>query len=203
MHRQGLERQPIAQMFWPYFQRVSSTMDLVLRTTSRDPAMLTAAIREEVRSLDSTAPVFDAATLEQRLDQSLSQRRFQSLLLGVLAAIALGLTAIGVYGLMHYSVAQRTNEIGIRMALGARSAEVLRMVIRQGMRLALIGLGAGAAGSLLVTRMLSSLLFGVTPTDPLTFTLVFALIGAVALAACFVPAWRAARVDPLVALRHE
>jgi putative ABC transport system permease protein len=203
MHRQGLERQPIAQIFWPYFQRVSSTIDLVLRTTSYDPTTLTTAIREQVRSLDKNAPVFDASTLDQRLDQSLSPRRFQSLLLGLLAAIALGLTAIGVYGLMHYSVAQRTNEIGIRMALGARPTEVLGMIIRQGMSLALIGLVAGAVGALLVTRMLSSLLFGVTATDPKTFTLVFALIGEVALVACIVPGMRAARVDPLVALRHE
>ena len=202
MHRQGLERQPIAQIFWPYFQRVSSTMDLVLRSAS-DPTTLTAAVREQVRSLDKNAPVFDASTLERRLDQSLSPRRFQSLLLGLLAAIALGLTAIGVYGLMHYSVALRTNEIGIRMALGAQAGEVLRMIIGQGMILALIGLVAGAAGSLLVTRMFSSLLFGVTATDPITFTLVPALIGAVALVACCVPAWRAARVDPTVALKYE
>jgi putative ABC transport system permease protein len=123
--------------------------------------------------------------------------------MALLAAIALGLTTIGVYGLMHYSVTQRTHEIGIRMALGARATEVLRLVVRQGMTLPVIGLGAGTAGSLLVTRFLSGLLFGLTPTDASTFTLAASAVGAVAFFACCVPAWSAARIDPLVALRDE
>ena len=177
-------------------------MDLVIRTSS-DPARLVNAVRHEVHSISKTAPIFNVASLDQRLDASLAPRRFQSLLMTLLAAIALGLTTIGVYGLMHYSVTQRTHEIGIRMALGARATEVLRMVVRQGMTLVVIGLGAGTAGSLLVTRFLSRLLFGVTPTDPLTFTLVAAAVAAVALFACCIPAWRAARIDPLAALRNE
>jgi putative ABC transport system permease protein len=202
MRRQGLERQPIAQIFWPYFQRVSSTMDLVIRT-STDPARLVNAIQHEVHSINKIAPIFNVASLDQRLDASLAPRRFQSLLMALLAAIALGLTTIGVYGLMHYSVTQRTHEIGIRMALGARATQVLRLVVRQGMTLAVIGLGAGAVGSLLVTGFLSGLLFGVTPTDALTFTLVATAVAAVAFLACCVPAWSAARMDPLVALRNE
>lgn len=202
IHRQGLEHQPIAQIFWPYFQRVTSTMDLMIRT-STDPTRLATALRQEVRAIDKGATVFNVSTLERRLDESLSPRRFQSVLVALLAAVALGLAAIGIYGLMHYSVTQRTHEIGIRMALGASPGDVLRMILWQGMVLASIGLGAGVAGSLLVTRSLSTLLFGVTPTDGLTFTAVPAMIGAVALLACCIPAWRAARVDPLVALRHE
>jgi len=203
MHRQGLERQPIAQIFWPHSQRVSSTMDLVVRVNSNDPATLVGGIREEVRRLDRNAPVFDVSTLEQRLDQSLSPRRFQSFLMGLLGIVALSLTAIGIYGLLHYSVAQRTNEIGIKMALGAKRADVLGMILRQGMTLALTGLIGGVVGSVLITRALSSLLFGITATDPVTFMLAFVVIGVVAFAACFIPAWRAAKVDPLVALRYE
>jgi predicted permease len=202
MHRQGLERQPIAQIFWPYFQRVSSTMDLVIRTSSGATSLAT-AVRQEVQSADKRAAVFNVSTLEGRLDESLSPRRFQSVLVALLAAMALGLAAIGIFGLMHYCVAQRTHEIGIRMALGARAGEVLRMILRQGMILASTGLVAGVAGSLLVTRLLATLLFGVTPTDAVTFSAVPAMIGAVALLACCIPAWRAARVDPLIALRHE
>ncbi|MFL6448652.1 MAG: ABC transporter permease [Bryobacteraceae bacterium] len=202
MHRQGLERQPISQIFWPYFQRASSTMDVVIRTSS-DPARLVNAVRHEVYSINKIAPVFNVASLEQRLDAALAPRRFQSFLMALLAAIALGLTTIGIYGLMRYSVTQRTREIGIRMALGARATEVLRMFVWQGMTLAGIGLGAGAAGSLLVTPFLSRLLFDVAPSDPLTFTLVATALAAVALLACCAPAWRAARIDPLAALRHE
>jgi hypothetical protein len=202
MHRQGLERQPIAQIFWPYFQRVSSTTDLVIRTSS-DPANLANAVRQEVHAINRIAPVFDVATLDQRLAASLAPRRFQSTLMALLAVIALGLTTIGIYGLMHYSVAQRTHEIGIRMAVGACATEVVRMIVRQGMTLAAIGLTAGAAVSLLVTRLLSRLLFGVTPTDALTFTLAASTVAAGALLACCAPAWKAARVNPLIALRDE
>ena len=137
------------------------------------------------------------------MDESLAPRRFQSLLLGLLSAIALGLAAVGIYGVMHYSVALRTNEIGIRMALGARPVRVVGMVMRQGLALTGFGLAIGLAGALSITRIFSSLLFGVTPADPATFALVPALITVVtALAGC-IPAWRAARIDPLRALRYE
>src|SRR5256885_1188283 len=149
-------------------------MDLVIRTSS-DPASLAVAVRREVHAINKMAPVFNIASLDQRLDEFVAPRRFQSVLMGLLAAVALGLTA----------------------------AEVLRMIVRQGMTLAGIGLGAGAAGSLLVTHLLSGLLFSVTPTDALTFTLVPTTVAAVALLACCTPAWKAARIDPLAALRDE
>ena len=202
MRRQGLEREPIAQIFWPQFERPVGTMDLVVRTAA-DPTRLAAAVRREIQAIDKRTPVFNISTLEQRLDASIASRRFQTLLLGLLSAIAVGLAAIGIYGLMHYGVAQRTREIGIRMALGAEAGDVLRLILREGALLALIGLAAGLAGSLMVTRLLSRLLFQVTPTDPLTFAIVPALMAAIALAACFVPARRAARIDPLAALREE
>ena len=151
-------------------------MDVVVRT-SADPMRLAAAVRDAVQTFDAHAPVFGISTLEERIDVSLAPRRFQSGLLGLLSAIALALAAIGLYGLMHYSVAQRTHEIGIRMALGANAGDVVRMVLRQGAIVTAAGLGAGLAGSLLVTRLLSGLLFQVTPTDPVTFAIVPALTG--------------------------
>lgn len=198
--RQGLERQPIAQVFWPYFQRPSSTMDLAIRTTG-DPTRLAPSVRHELRSIDKRTTVFNVSTLDHRLDDSLAPRRFQSWLLSVLAAIALGLAAIGIYALMHYSVAQRTAEIGIRMALGAQRQTILRMIIREGIALGSVGIAVGLVVSILVTRALSSLLFEVKPTDPVTFALVPAIMGVVAFLASFIPAWRAGRVDPLVAFR--
>jgi len=202
MRREGLERQPIAQVFWPHAQRPVATVDLVLRTVG-DPARLASTVREEIRAIDRRVPVFQIATLDELLDASISTRRFQSLLLTLLSTIALALAAIGVYGLMHYAVAQRTHEIGIRMALGARGSDVLGLVVREGASAALIGLIAGMAGSLWLTRLLATLLVGVTPTDPLTLAVVPALASAIAVLACCVPARRAMRIDPLIALRSE
>ena len=202
MRRQGLEREPIGQIFWPHFERSAPTMDLVVRTAA-DPLRLATAVRHAVQTLDKHTPVFAISTLEQRVDASLSPRRFESVLLGLLSSIALALAAIGLYGLMHYSVAQRTREIGIRMALGAKGGDVVRMILRQGALVAAAGLGAGLAAALLVTRLLARLLFEVTPTDPVTFALVPAVTAVIALLACCVPARRAARIDPLVALREE
>jgi putative ABC transport system permease protein len=143
------------------------------------------------------------STMEQLLSQSVSGRRFNMLLLTVFAVAALVLAAVGIYGVMSYSVSQRTHEIGIRMALGARTSEVLKLVIRHGMFLTLAGLAVGFVASLLLTQLMSSMLFGVTATDPITFAAVSLLLAGVALGACFVPARRAAKVDPMVALRHE
>jgi predicted permease len=202
MRREGLEREPIAQIFWSHLQRPVGTMDLVVRAAS-DPMGLVSAIRTQIHSVDKKAAVFRISTLEDRLGESLAPRRFQSLLLGLLSTIALGLAAVGIYSVMHYSVALRTSEIGIRMALGARPVAVVGMIIRQGLALTVFGLAIGLAGALLITRVFSSLLFGVTPADPATFTVVPALISAVTVLACCIPAWRAARIDPLLALRYE
>jgi predicted permease len=202
MRREGLEREPIAQVFWPHAQRPVSTADLVVRTAI-DPSQLATAVRAGIREVDRRAPVSRIGTLHDRVDASLASRRFQSSLLILFSAIALGLAAAGIYGLTQYTVALRTQEIGIRIAIGAQPADVLRMVLRQGTGMIAAGVAVGVTGALLVSRVLSSLLFGITPTDPLTFATVPVLIAAVAMAACMVPARRAARLDPIAALRQE
>jgi putative ABC transport system permease protein len=177
-------------------------MYLVLHTESA-PLSLLGAARAEVRALDRTVPVSEVKTLEQQLDGSVAIRRLSMTLLLVFALLALVLAAVGIYGVMSYSVSQRTHEIGIRMALGAQPADVLKLVVRQGMVLTLIGVAVGLAASFALTRFLSSLLFGVSATDPVTFAGVALLLAAVALAASYLPARRATKVDPMVALRYE
>jgi putative ABC transport system permease protein len=159
-------------------------------------------MRQVVRSLDSDLPV-SFKPLDQVFASSLDQRRFSLVIFGVFGAVALLLAAMGIYGVTSYAVAQRTQEIGIRMALGARMSDVLKLVLRNGMSLALIGSVIGLAGAFAVTRVMSSLLFGVTPTDRATFIAVALLLIAVAFLACYIPARRATKVDPLVALRYE
>jgi putative ABC transport system permease protein len=154
-------------------------------------------------AVDKEQPLFQIQAMQQVLDDSVAGRRFQMSLLAFFAAIALGLAAIGIYGLMSYSVNQRTHEIGIRMALGAKREEVLRLVVRQGMVLAMIGVALGTAGALLLTRFLSSMLYGVGVNDPITLLSVAVLLSGVAALASFIPASRASRIDPTVALRHE
>ena len=202
MRRQGLEREPIAQVFWPHAQRPVSTADLVLRTAI-EPAQLATAVRTGIREVDRRVPVSRIGTLNDRLDASLSSRRFQSALLILFSAIALGLAATGIYGLMHYTIALRTQEIGVRIALGAQAAEILWMILRQSIGVIAAGVAVGVTGALLLSRVLSSLLFGISPVDPVTFGTVPLLIAAVAMAACLLPARRAAKLDPIVALRQE
>ena len=177
-------------------------MTLVVRT-SADPAALTRAVEGVVLAMDRGAPISGVTTMEQVITRQVVQPRFYLLLLGAFAGVALVLAAVGVYGVISYSVARRTHEIGLRLALGARRSDPFRLVVRQGMRLAALGAALGLAGALAVTRYLRSLLFGVQPTDPATFAVVTLLLAAVAFVACCVPAWRASRVDPVVALRAE
>jgi len=177
-------------------------MVLVARTKG-DPLSVAGDMRQQVWSLDKDQPVYDVQTMEQVRAFSVSLYSFSAGSLGIFAAIALLLASIGIYGVMSYAVIQRTQEIGIRMALGARSADVLKLVVRNGMTLALIGIVAGLAGAFALTRLLQSLLFGVTPTDALTFGAVTFALLLVALLACYIPARRATKVDPLVALRYE
>jgi putative ABC transport system permease protein len=160
-------------------------------------------VRREVQAVDSDQPLGNVRTLEDLLAQSLAPRRFSLLLVGVFAVVALLLGAVGLYGVLSYVVTQRTREIGVRMALGARRGDVVRLVIGHGMKLTLAGVAAGTVAALALTRLMTGMLFGVSATDPPTFALIALLLLAVALLACYVPARRATKVDPLTALRAE
>ncbi len=188
--------------FFPVNQQAQSGLVLVVRT-ERDPMSLLAAMRSEIAALDKELPLSDVRTLEQIASAAVARTRFTMLLLSVFAGVALLLATVGIYGVVSYSVTQRTHEIGIRVALGAQRRDVIGLVARQGMTLALTGMGAGLAAALVLTRVMSSLLFGVSAADPITFAGIAGLLMGVALGACFVPARRAMKMDPMVALRHE
>ncbi|MGB0033922.1 MAG: FtsX-like permease family protein, partial [Candidatus Acidiferrales bacterium] len=178
------------------------TRYLVIRAAS-DPSALAQAAIEEVHKADPNLPVTHVMTLDDLLSDSVSPRRFSTILLGIFAILALVLAAIGIYGVMSYVVSWRTREIGIRIALGAQRRDVWNLIVGRGARLAFTGIALGLAGALALTRLLASMLYGVGPGDPLTFTCVALLLAGVAMFACYVPARRAMRVDPMVALRHE
>ena len=177
-------------------------MNFVVRTGG-DPQALPASIRGAVRQVDASLPVYGLRPMSEVVAKSMVQPRFLSLLLATFAGIALFLAAIGIYGVMAYSVAQRTREIGVRMALGAQRLDVLRLVFGQGFVLLLIGTVIGLGGAFVLTRLMQTLLFGITTTDPLTYSSVVGLLVVVAFFACYIPARRATKVDPLVALRYE
>ena len=198
----GLDEATTMQTYEPYTQQTFSYMTLVVRTTG-DPANLSTAIRSEILKLDKDQPAGNVKTLSEFFSTSIAQQRFSMVLLGVFAAVALVLAAVGIYGVLSYAVTQRTHEIGIRMALGAGRRDVLRLVVGQGMLLTMIGVAGGVIAALALTRLMASLLFGVTATDAVTFASVASVLVAVALLACYVPARRATKVDPLVALRYE
>jgi putative ABC transport system permease protein len=160
-------------------------------------------LRKQVLAIDSTQPLDEVKPMEERLNEFVAQPRFNMMLLGTFAALALVLSAIGVYGVMAYSVTQRTHEIGIRMALGAKRSDVLQMILNQAVKLAGIGGVVGVVGALMATRALSSLLFGVKPADPATFIGITALLAAITVLAGLVPAFKATRVDPMIALHYE
>ncbi len=200
-HR-GLDDRVWAELYRPYEQAPSGWMSLVVKT-SVEPSSLVPAIRKVVAGIDRTQPMFAVESLDQRLSNSVAQRRQRMLLLGAFALLALVIAVIGVYSVMAYSVTRRTHELGIRIALGARVRDVLRMVLAEGLCMALAGIVIGCAGALALTRVVSSFLFGITPTDPATFVSVCLLLLAAACLASYIPARRATRVDPLVALRHE
>ncbi len=202
VRQMGLDVAAEPTVYWPIPELVYSGMTILVRT-SGDPLSVVPAIHAELQQLDREQPMASIATMEQLLADSLSRARFTMLLLGIFAAVALLLAAVGIYGLIAYSVTQRTQELGIRIALGAQRRDVLRLVLGQGTRLTLLGLALGIAAALGITRLLASLLFGISATDPLTFAGVAALLAFVALLACFIPARRATRVDPIVALRYE
>ena len=198
----ALSRQPGPMMYVPFAQAPLYGGEVVVRS-SLSASSVASGIREAVNSIDKNLPVTDVESLNDAVGKSISQERFRTFLLGSFSAIALLLAAIGIFGVISYSAAQRTHEIGIRMALGADRRDVLRLILGQGTRLALYGLGIGVIAAILLTRLMSSLLYTVSAKDPVTFASVMIILLSVALIACYIPARRAMRVDPIVALRHE
>ena len=202
---EGLDAENRVQLYHPY-RRVNgfigNAMGFAVRTTG-DPNLALPAVRAAIHGIDRDVPLANVATMDANITSSMGQRRFAMLLLGLFAVMAVVLASIGIYGVMSYSVSQRAHEIGIRMALGAARRNVLGMVMGQGLLLVAIGVAIGVAGALSLTRLISSQLFGVKPSDPTTFVLVAVTLVGVAALATFVPAMRATRVDPVVALRDE
>jgi putative ABC transport system permease protein len=202
MRRQGLDKLARVETFEPLSQQPRSDLNLVVRTGD-DPLKVGGAVQSELRGLEKDLVIQKVMTLEEQIGESLAQRRFQTLLLGLFAGIALLLAAIGIYGVMYHSVTQRTHEFGVRVALGASAGEVLRMVLGQAVVLVVAGAAIGTLAALALTRLLSSLLYGVSAVDPLTFAAVFLVLIASALLASYLPARRATKVDPMIALRYE
>lgn len=202
VRQSGLSRDVMPHVYSPDLEDMDGAMSFVVRVTG-EPAGLISAVRAVVAEVEPNQALYNVMTMEQRLANTTTSRRLNTVLLGSFAAVALLLAVVGIYGVMSYAVTQRTREIGMRMALGARPGSVMRLVMGQGMRVVLIGAGLGLVGALALARVLRNLLFEVAPTDPATFVCVTLLLSAVALLACYVPARRAARIDPMEALRCE
>jgi putative ABC transport system permease protein len=198
----ALDRSAGTELYFPFPQLPRQLSWVVVRTQG-DPMSLTSAARDAIRALDRGLPISNIGSMEDVMSTARSRPRFLTLLLSLFSGLSLILAALGIYGVISYAVAQRTNEIGIRMALGARGGDVIRLIGTSGVRLALAGTLVGAAGAFALTRFLSGMLFGVSSLDPLTFLAMAATLIAVTLLACYIPARRASRVDPLVALRYE
>jgi putative ABC transport system permease protein len=193
---------PFEQIPDPILTELGAGMNLVVRTTV-SPLSMETGVRAAVAQIDGNQPVYDVKTMQQIVTDSIADRRFSMMLLGTFAALALLLASVGIYGVISYSVSQRTHEIGIRMALGAGRADVLKLVVGQGLTLVLVGLGFGLVAAFILTRLMASMLYGVRPTDLVTFGGVSLLLGLLALVASYIPARRASKVDPMVALRYE
>ena len=200
-HR-NLWQLPDPESYVPYEQNSIGAMDIVVRS-EEDPMTLLPAMRAQVLALDAELPIYKAQRMEEYVAASVAQRRFTSLLCSIFAAAGLLLAVVGLFGVMSYSVAQRTHEIGVRVAVGAAKKDILQLILKEGMGITIVGVVVGLFGSLAVSTILKSQLYGVSSRDPLTFLGVILLLALVALAACYIPARRATRVDPMVALRYE
>jgi putative ABC transport system permease protein len=202
----GMDVPVKAEMYFPYRQIAShpwyGPRDLVIRTAG-DPMSLVAAVRQEIHSVDEDQPISNIATMEEQLIRETGSRRLGMILLTTFAGLALLLASLGIYGVLSYFVAQQTPEIGVRLALGAQPRDILGMVLKKGMGWALLGVGIGSVGAFALTRLMVSLLFEVSASDPATFVVIALLLTTVALLACYLPARRATKVDPMVALRYE
>ena len=198
----GLSAEPSEELYLPLHQNASPTAFLVVRTEGA-PALITAEVRRAVAEVDRNEPLSEFLTMQEHISNSMAPSRFRTVLLSIFAALALTLAVVGLYGVMSYTVSQRTHEIGVRMAIGARREDVVKLVVGQGLKLTLLGVGIGIIGALVLTRLLSSLLYGVGPVDPLAFGAAALVLTAAALLATYLPARRATKVDPLVALRYE
>jgi putative ABC transport system permease protein len=196
----GLESRP--QVYEPFSQNSNTFMNLVIRTTG-DPHNIVSAVVGEIKAVDKDLPPYDIKTMDEVMSSSVSTQRFTMLLLAIFAGTALLLASVGIYGVMSYTISQRTGEIGIRMALGAQRRNVLAMILGQGLILVMMGLAIGALGAFATTWVMRSLLYNVSATDPLVFVLISLLLTGVAMLACFVPARRATKIDPIHALRYE
>jgi putative ABC transport system permease protein len=199
----GLDEPTTPEFYFPFTQVLTPRLTVVARASSGDTAGVATALRGVIRQTDKDSPIWNVRTMEELLAASVAKRRFNMILLGGFASTALLLAALGIYGVISYTVTQRTHEIGVRVALGAQPRDVVRMILTQGMRLTLIGVGAGLLGAFALTRVMSGLLFGVSATDPVTFGGVALLLALVAFVSCLLPARRATRVDPMIALRYE
>jgi ABC-type antimicrobial peptide transport system permease subunit len=199
----SLKNEDSPEMYLPDTQIPIQTMSIVIRTKISDTNTITNSLRKELAAMDATIPLTSVRVFDEYISRSLARPRFNTLLLSIFAGTALVLTAIGIYGVLAYSVAQRTSEIGIRIALGAGKSSIFRLIVGQAMTLVGISLVLGIAGAFAATRLLSSLLFGVGAADPGTFAAIVVLVSAVAFVAAWLPARRATRVDPIIALRAE
>jgi putative ABC transport system permease protein len=202
MRRTGFDSEVRPETFLPHTQNPSGSLTILVRASS-DPLSLVGAIRSQVSEIDPNQAIYGVKTMDQWLGEMISQRRFNMLLLAIFAGVALVLAAVGIYGVISYSVTQRTHEIGVRIALGAARRDVMRLVVGQAARLAVIGLGAGLVTAFALTRLMTSLLYGVSATDPLTFAVIPVVLAAIAMLSSYIPARRAAKVDPMIALRYE